>query len=50
MLGILLEALPDLKKALFGMPYNIVMKPEYPLRKEYAKIGRMMGMDWIPTP
>ncbi len=50
MLDKLLEAIPYLKKTLFGMPYNIMMKPEYPLRKEYAKIGKMIGMDWVYNP
>lgn len=46
----LFEAMPHLKKAWFSVPYNVVLKPEYPVRGEYAKIARMMGMSWIPTP
>lgn len=46
----LFEAMPHLKKAWFSVPYNVVLKPEYPVRREYAKIARMMGMSWIPTP
>lgn len=46
----LLDALSHFEKSLYGLPYRVVMKPEYEESAEYAKIARMIGMDWVPLP